>query len=149
MPDPDRCGTPDVQLTAENLAWLRTASAASLAPGAHRHHEVKRAAALVVALLDAMPSPELVAWLISSGVLPEANRTVAHPVGVAFSVDPEIGIIGCQDAREDPEGFYFDAAVLSVLAERREAWERAVDLKSDHREHRLGYVVQPVPAAGE
>jgi hypothetical protein len=86
------------------------------------------------------------------GFVQEINRRLLHPCGLALevTVDMETGeetLGGIWDYRDDPEGMYFDDAILSQAKA-----QTVVDLfnsKLAHRREAFGHIIQPVPEKTE
>lgn len=84
------------------------------------------------------------------GFVQEINRRILHPCGLALEVDPvdeDLWVLRILDAREEPEGLYFDDADLS-----RARAQTVTDLfqsKVRHRREVFGHIIQPVPEKEE
>lgn len=91
--------------------------------------------------------------LKDTGLLQEVNRRFLHPLGLALTIaydedgDIDDAELFIQDARSDPEGFYFadegpeEARRMLANAERFGATQVE---RHKTRLERLGYVVQPL-----
>ena len=79
------------------------------------------------------------------GFLQEANRRFFHPLGLALFVrvdgDGKCISLGCQDGRDDPEGFCF-TGVDNVAIEKVGRVQALLDRNGEYRRKLFGYVVQ-------
>lgn len=86
-------------------------------------------------------------WLVDNGLLFQINRDVLHPHGVAMAVtmsdsgvyEPAFSLL---DARDDPEGFAFEADTFRDGAEKLAAFEETEKERLERRLAALGYVKQ-------
>lgn len=83
------------------------------------------------------------------GYLQEVNRRFFHPLGLALAVRvPEQegepwSLDGIYDARDDPEGWYFDALSEADVSRARKV-EAELQARSAVRLRKRGYVIQPL-----
>jgi hypothetical protein len=95
-----------------------------------------------------MPMQEF--W--EGGYLQEVNRQFLHPLGLALAiaVGPEGNVtrqVSVWDARDDPEGFAFEAGMMLRAKGLKVQAEIAKRRKS--RLAALGYFIQPLPEEDE
>lgn len=91
---------------------------------------------------------------VEAGYLQEVNRLFLHPRGLALEVktsgpegpDRLYELAGVWDARDDPEGIYFDRVDGHVRQERLDKVRRIEEdavARQAARARTLGYVIQP------
>lgn len=81
---------------------------------------------------------------VDQGYLQELNRKFLHPLGLALQAsitdDEQYSLNAIWDAREDPEGIYFE----NVDQSKAEFVQNVIDQRGPARKAALGYIIQPV-----